>query len=75
MGALTFYSVPHWYENIKLSAMRWTSKGNLILTVHHTVTQLLNSASSIITFLIRKVYSNLNLEKLLTLNTFKVLQQ
>jgi hypothetical protein len=40
------------------------------------VTQtLLNSVSSIITSLIREAYANLNLEKPLTPNTFKALQQ
>ena len=27
------------HQNVKLSASRWTSKGNLILTAHHSVTQ------------------------------------
>jgi len=49
------YSQGH--QHIKLSAAKWTSKGNLVLTAHHTVTQaqLTNTTSTITSFL-REAY-------------------
>jgi hypothetical protein len=28
------------YQHVKLSAAKWTSKGNLMFTAHHTITQV-----------------------------------
>ena len=49
------YSQGH--QHIKLSAAKWASKGNLVFTAHHTVTQAqLTETSATITSLMRKAY-------------------
>ena len=45
------------HQHVTLSAAKWTSKGNLVVTAHHTVTQVqFKDASPIITSLLREAY-------------------
>lgn len=45
------------HQHVKLSAAKWTSKGNLVLTAHHTVSQAqLTDASPTILTLLREAY-------------------
>lgn len=45
------------HQHVKLSAAKWTGKGNLVLTAHHTVTPAqLTDTSPIITSLLREAY-------------------
>jgi hypothetical protein len=47
------------HQQVKLSAAKWTSKGNLVFTAHHTVTQAqLTDASHTILTLLREEYPN-----------------
>lgn len=58
----------HGHQHVKLSAAKWTSKGNLVLTAHHTVTQAqLTDASSTITSLLKEALPKYSTD----LNTLK----
>src|SRR6266566_2176829 len=49
------------FEDIKISATRYTKKGNLVITAHHTTTQSqLNAATTTITSLVKQIYTNTN---------------